>query len=143
MLFEAAYWHPGQVRPSLEDGLERPDLVYILSDWGRRGDTALIAILNDQLVGAAWYRFWGPEQHSYGYVSPTMPELSIAIKDEYRRQGVGSQLLTAILKTAKSQGLEGLSLSVEMDNPAVNLYRQHGFRPVQEGENAWTMVAKL
>jgi len=28
-------------------------------------------------MGAAWYRFWGPEQHSYGYIAPQIPELAL------------------------------------------------------------------
>ena len=144
MLFEAAYWRPDQERPSLEAGLARADLVYLLADWGREGDMAVISIVDKQPVSAAWYRFWGPEQHSMvGYVSPTMPELGIALRAKYRGQGIGHRLLKSLLETTKAQGLEGVSLSVEVDNPAANLYRQHGFTIVAEVGNACTMVAKL
>jgi ribosomal protein S18 acetylase RimI-like enzyme len=143
MLFEAAYWRPDQAHPTLENGLARPDLDYLLADWGREGDTAVIAILDGQPIGAAWYRFWGAEKHSYGYVSPTMPELGIAVRAEYRRRGIGSQLLASLLEAAKSQDLIGVSLSVEMDNPAANLYLQHDFAIIAEGNNAWTMVIKF
>jgi hypothetical protein len=34
MLFEAAYGRLDQERPSLETGMARPDLVYLLADWG-------------------------------------------------------------------------------------------------------------
>ena len=142
MLFEAAYWRPDQERPSLENGLARPDLVYLLEDWGRDGDTAVIALIQgSQRVGAAWYRFWEPEQHSYGYVSSEIPEAAIAVCEAYRGLGIGHLLIEALLKTAAETGIEKVSLSVEVDNPALNLYQQHGFKPVGKTGNSWTMVA--
>jgi len=146
MLFEAAYWRadgePNQHRPSLDEGLSRPDLAYLLENWGSKGDTAVIAITNNQQpVGAAWYRFWGPERHSYGYISPHIPELAIAVRSEFRRLGIGYRLLDDLLRTAASQGIEKVSLSVEVDNPAKNLYLQYGFEPVQQNKGDWVMVA--
>ena len=143
MLFEAAYWRTDRARPPLEDGLARPDLVDLLEDWGRAGDAAVIATSEiGQRVGAAWYRFWKPEKHSYGYVSPIIPELAIAVRSEFRGQGIGHQLLDAILKLAASKGVEKISLSVEVDNPALNLYLQHGFEGVQKNAGDWVMIAK-
>jgi ribosomal protein S18 acetylase RimI-like enzyme len=143
MLFEAAYWRPEQERPALEVGLARHDLVYLLTDWGREGDTALVVVVEDgELVGAVWYRFWGPEQHSYGYVAPEIPELAIAVRPVFRRRGIGHQLLEAILKTAASQGIEKISLSVEIENPALKLYLRHGFQPIQKNQGDWVMVAQ-
>jgi ribosomal-protein-alanine N-acetyltransferase len=144
MLFEAAYWRYDQEHPSLEAGLARPDLVYLFTDWGRAGDTAVIAVTEDcQRVGVAWYRFWRPEQHSYGYISPQIPELGIALQAEFRGMGIGHRLLDSLLETAASQGVERVSLSVEKDNPAIHLYRQHGFEPVEQVDNAWTMLVTI
>ena len=143
MLFEAAFWRPDQERPSLEGGLARPDLVYLLEDWGRDGDTAVIALIQkSQRVGAAWYRFWRPEQHSYGYLSPEIPEVAIAVCEAYRGLGIGYLLIGVLLKTAAEYGIEKVSLSVEVDNPALNLYKNHGFKSVRKAGNSWTMVAK-
>ena len=41
------------------------------------------------------------------------------------------------------QRYERLSLSVEPGNPARKLYERHGFSVVDEGAEAWTMVASL
>jgi len=142
MLFEAAYWRPGQQRPTLEAGLARPDLVYLLEDWGRDGDEAAMAVTETgETVGAAWYRFWRAEKHSYGYLSPEIPELGIAVKSGFRGQGIGHLLLDAILEAAASQGVRQISLSVETDNPALNLYRRHGFEAIHKNEGDWTMLA--
>ena len=143
MLFEAAYWHPDRPRPKHRNNyLTRPDLIFLLEDWGRTGDTAVIAIQRDgQPVGAAWYRFWGPELHSYGYVSPEIPEIGIAVKPGFRGMGIGHKLVDALLKAGAAQGVEKISLSVEVENHALHLYRSHGFEPLELVENSWTMVA--
>lgn len=144
MLFEAAHWRPDQPRPTMEEGLSKPDLVYLLDGWGRKGDTAFIAFTpKDPQLGAAWYRFWGAEKHSYGYVAPDIPEIGIGVLKSFRGRGVGHHLITALLKEAASQGIEKVSLSVAVDNPAWRLYRSHGFKIVKQQENSWTMVAQL
>jgi len=141
MLFEAAYWHPDRPRPPHGVCLARPDLVFLLKGWGREGDTAVIAITGDgQPAGAAWYRFWGPELHSYGYVSPEIPEMGIAVKSGFRGIGIGHKLLDALLKAGAAQGVKKISLSVEVENRAQHLYRSHGFEPLEMFENSWTMV---
>lgn len=122
MLFEAAYWRLGQERPSLETGLARSDLAYLLADWGRSGDTAVVANTHrGDLLGAAWYRFWDETQHSYGYLAPKNPELGIAVVPVFRGRGMGRQLLSALLTQAARQGIERVSLRVEVDNPAQHL----------------------
>jgi ribosomal protein S18 acetylase RimI-like enzyme len=144
MLFEAMYWRPDQKRPPLDVGLQRPDAVYLLDGWGRTGDTAVIAATETgEKVGASWYRFWDDETHSYGYVSPDIPEVGIGVKPDCRGQGIGHQLIGVLLETATAQGLKKVSLSVEMDNYAQKLYRRHGFEPIEQVENSWTMVVDL
>jgi hypothetical protein len=57
MLFEAAYWRPDCPRPSMAEGLSRPDLVYLLDGWGRQGDLAGLAVSQArERLGAAWIR---------------------------------------------------------------------------------------
>jgi len=142
MLFEAAFWRPSLPRPPVELGLQRPDLAKLLSGWGRRGDTALLAESDPALsLGAAWYRFWFENDHSYGFVSEQVPELAIAVRCDARGQGVGGLLLGALLVEAGRQGIAQLSLSVEVDNPALRLYERSGFETVGREGNAWKMIA--
>lgn len=142
LLFEAGYWRTDQERPSLEKGLARLDLVYLLEGWGREWDTTVIATLESgERVGAAWYRFWNEAQHSYGYLSPEIPEIAIAVRSSYRGRGVGKQLLVSLLVIAARQGIAAVSLSVELDNAALRLYKKCGFVPAKKVENSWTMAA--
>ena len=90
MLFEAAFWRPGSPRPPLDEGLARPDLAKLMEAWGRPGDAAVVAESRaGELAGAAWYRFWSVENHSYGFVAPDVPELGLAVRSGFRRRGVG------------------------------------------------------
>ena len=103
---------------------------YLLADWGRSGDAAVVAEVDKRAVGAAWYRFWDDTLHSYGYVDLSTPELGIGVHPAYRGRGIGAALLAALIKHAASRGVERLSLSVERENPALHLYQRMGFGPV-------------
>jgi RimJ/RimL family protein N-acetyltransferase len=143
MLFEAAFWREGAPRPDLEAGLARPDLAKLLAGWGRAGDAAVIAESSaGEPVGAAWYRFWSSESHSYGFVAADVPELGLAVRADCRRRGLGERLLRALLEQAGRAGVARISLSVERENPARRLYQRVGFRDVEPVGGAWTMLAE-
>lgn len=144
MLYEAAYWRVDRQRPPLEEGLARPDLHKLLHNWGRPGDTAVIAVDEDNIpLGAAWYRYWTSENHSYGFVDESTPEVGIGVRAGKRKQGVGTALLQALLKEADKQGIQRVSLSVEPDNYARQIYKKIGFKDAGIFDGAWTMVIDL
>ncbi len=133
MLHHAYYWRE-RVPGSLVSRYVR--------GWGRPGDTAVIALEDGFPVGAAWFRVFGAEP-GYGFVDESTPELAIAVVPSKRGHGIGDELLRALIAKAKSGGYDRLSLSVEPGNPARKLYERHGFEVVDEGDEAWTMVAEL
>lgn len=53
--------------------------------------------------------------------------LLLAVARAARRQGVGTALLTRVLADAVARGVAAVHLEVRSDNPAVALYRAHGF----------------
>ncbi len=140
MLFEAAYWRPETPRPDLEEGLSDPELVKILSDWGREGDLAVIANKGGTDLGAAWSRFWTQEHHSYGFVDESIPELGIGVVAKHRGKGIGRALIRELIKIASERGIKQISLSVEKDNFSRELYLSEGFKPLGQVENADTML---
>ena len=141
MLFEASYWRQNISKPGFEQGLQRADLKYLLEDWGRKGDTGIIAEDdNDNQIGAAWYRFWTEEKHSYGYINERIPELTLAVSEKWRGKGVGRELIKRLITKAKSQNLTKVSLSVEKENFAVNLYQQVGFKVYIDNPGDYTML---
>ncbi len=144
MLYEAAYWRTDQPRPPRDEALARPELSKILDGWGRHGDAALIAVTRCGVpVGAAWYRYWTREDHSYGFVDEATPELGIAVRRSQRGLGIGTRLLRELMRYARAAGIKTLSLSVEVENFSLKLYERWGFKRVSAAGGAWTMIANL
>jgi GNAT superfamily N-acetyltransferase len=144
MLYEAAYWRPGQRRLPFHSALADPKIARYIKGWGRAGDLGLLAVdARNQQLGAAWYRVFAADEPGYGFVDASIPEVTIAIGSPYRRRGVGGELLSALMEQARRAGFKQLSLSVARDNPARALYERHGFVTVKEDGNALTMRADL
>ena len=139
MLVEAAYWRPESRPPAIEVALARPDLSYLLAEWGREGDAGVVAEGEGQPLGCAWFRTWTNELHSYGFIDERTPELVIGVVLSCRRQGVGYLLLRRLAELARRMGFRQLSLSVEPANPAMRLYERIGFRRHSVCRGAHTM----
>lgn len=55
----------------------------------------------------------------------------VAVDEAYRRGGIGSALLEALIRYAKETGLQTLTLEVRAGNvPAMSLYEKYGFREI-------------
>ncbi|WP_435744296.1 N-acetyltransferase family protein [Microbacterium sp. PMB16] len=127
MLVEAANWRAGGVRPRHEV-LTSPDHRRYLVGWKRGADDGLIAVGEDGVpVGAAWYRMLPQNEPGLGFVGVAVPELIIGVNPHWRARGVGRALLRGVVQLAGAQGHARISLSVERDNFARNLYRSEGF----------------
>ena len=138
MLHHAYYWK--ERAPDTGPG---PVALYVKA-WGRRGDTAVIALDKGFPVGAAWYRLFEGQRPGYGFVDERTPELAIAVVPNARGKGVGTALLAALLERARGDGYAGISLSVDRANAgAMELYERHGFRRVAEDADSVTMLAAL
>lgn len=142
MLAVAADWRPGsEVRPAAEVVAE-PTLARYVTGWGSPDDVGFLA-LDDQPVGAAWWRFLPEHDAGYGFVAATIPELAIGVVDHARGRGIGTLLLTALVEEARQRSVPALSLSVETDNPAADLYRRLGFETTAEPDGSLTMVLRV
>jgi len=120
-----------------------PQLRSYFIDWGRPSDFALIASGGERSLGAAWYRFFRADEPGYGFVDESIPELEIAVVQEWRGQSIRTKLLRELLNAARSRGCVGLSLNVSAANPARRLYQRGGFRRVGEPGSSWTMLVRL
>lgn len=109
------------------------------------GDEGVVAFErgNGARLGSAWYRLMPEEEPGYGFVSPSVPEVSIEVVPESRGQGVGGALLEELAERAKTDGFDTLGLSVEDGNTAIRLYESHGFVKLFRVENGWTMKTDL
>jgi ribosomal protein S18 acetylase RimI-like enzyme len=138
MLFEAFFWNPAFERPALSAFRSNSEFAKLLSGWGRPGDWAAIAEDDHGRIGAAWFRLWTTDRHSYGFVDADTPELGLAVSKDHRRRGVGRALLGALIDHARADGYPALSLSVDPANPSRGLYESVGFLRVGAAGTSWT-----
>jgi ribosomal protein S18 acetylase RimI-like enzyme len=52
-------------------------------------------------------------------------------------------MLKGLIQSAKRDGFNRLSLSVDRDNPSIPLYETFGFHKLEEHGRSWTMLAEL
>jgi GNAT superfamily N-acetyltransferase len=142
-LFEAFFWDTSTKRPLFASFRDTPEFSKLLVGWERRGDRAIIAEASGTRIGAAWFRLWTPELHSYGFVDAATPEVAMAVRQYYRSKGLGRRLLNALVETARADGVPALSLSVSPLNFARQLYESAGFRKVGESGTSWTLSLPL
>jgi GNAT superfamily N-acetyltransferase len=142
MLLEAVNWHPERSRLSMASVLADSALSHYVADWPRPDDGGVLAIADEQPVGAAWWRFFTGVDPGYGFVAADIPELSMGVVADWRGRGVGRALLRAT-KQAAAARCRQISLSVERANRARDLYVSEGFRVLAGGPDSDTMICDL
>lgn len=69
-----------------------------------------------------------------GYIS------NVAVHPDYRRKGIGDRLINRLTELAVLRDLAFLTLEVRAGNaPAIALYRKHGFVPVGQRKNYYSL----
>jgi len=134
---------PGRAGVSIEE--DPPPLSRYVAGWGRVGDSSVIA-LDDEThvtVGAAWYRSFTADEPGFAFIDEATPELTVGVVPSRRGQGVGPQLVAAIVERARSQGIPALSLSSLQDAALIELFESCGFRIVGGKGSAVTMKIDL
>jgi len=145
MLYEAVLWSQPHHRPPLDELLSEPELEKILHNWGEQSvDFGIIALdVDNNPIGAVWYRYFTKDNPSFGFVDENTPELGNAVKAEMRSKGIGKSLLEKILSHARGKRILKISLSVQPENFARLLYEKIGFYKVTTFKDAWTIVVDL
>ncbi len=145
MLAEAASWDrpAGAAPPAPAEIVCEPQVADYVEDWGREGDTGVVAEWDGEPVGACWFRRFTSAHPGYGFLGENAPGLGLAVRPAFRGRGVGTRLLAAAIDLARRRGVDALSLSVAEVNPARRLYERAGFEKVgREGESL-TMRLRL
>ena len=120
--------------------IDRPELALYYEAFGTGpADYCLAAEEDGRVVGAVWTRI----MDDYGHVDKETPSLAIALYKEYRGKGYGTRLLKGMLGLLKENGYRRISLSVQKDNPAYRMYRNTGFRIIEERGEEYIMVCDL
>ena len=139
MMYMALFIPEGSTAPP-QDIIWEPNLRKYHEHWGKQGDYGLLAEVAHQEAGAIWSRLFRAQDRSYGFVSEDIPEMVIALKPHFRNKGIGTRLIEELQKVLRKQGFSGLSLSVQKENRAIQLYRRLGFQPVKQEGTAYTML---
>jgi ribosomal protein S18 acetylase RimI-like enzyme len=143
MLYEAIFIPEGMEKPP-KTIITDPSLANYYKNWGKDiYDVALIIEINGELIGAIWGRKFLSEEKGYGFFDEDTPEISMAIKNEYRSKGLGTKLIEEIIKVYKKLGVKALSLSVDKLNLAYKLYSKQGFSLFSETESSALMIKYL
>jgi GNAT superfamily N-acetyltransferase len=143
MLVEALNWAPLRSVARV-DALADPATFRYIDGWKRPGDAGMIA--SDAAgtpIGACWYRLFPEHSPGSGFVAPGVPELTLGVVSVWRAQGVGRELLRAVLVQARHHGFTRISLNVDRANFAAQLYAAEGFVPVYRRDTSNVMVRLL
>src|SRR5213080_2424210 len=121
----------GNHQPSREI-LQRPEFSHYADGWGRAGDTGFVAHdkKDGSVVGAVWLRkpINKPD---------APPELAFAVKPEHRRHGIGTALLTQLVRANPEQST--ICLSFVAGKPLLRLYERFGFKIIEQKPDAVVM----
>lgn len=130
-------------RFTMSDLRSTPDFAHYTVLDPSRGDFGIVAIRDERPVGVAWTLFLPRESRGYGFVDEQTPEVSVWVNARLRGQGIGRGLMQEINRVAHDRELPALSLSVEGDNPARNLYVSEGYVQVPGREKDGVMLLRL
>ena len=138
-LYEAIFIPEGVEAPPREI-INAPELQVYVQDFGKQeGDICFVAEVDKMIVGAVWVRI----MDDYGHVEDGVPSFAISLFKEYRGLGIGTMLMKRMLEELKERGYQKTSLAVQKTNYAVKMYKNVGFKIVDENEDEYIMVCLL
>ena len=111
--------------------------------WGRSGDTSLVAMESGHPIGAAWFRLFSETLRGYGYLDAGTPEMTIVVVPTRQGQGIGQQLLAALIERGQAAGYPALSVSVQRHHADHPLFVEQGFEQVREDGETLTLRRAL
>jgi GNAT superfamily N-acetyltransferase len=121
----------GNHQPSREI-LQQPEFAHYADGWGRAGDTGFVAHdkKDGSVLGAVWLRKPIDKPDA-------PPELAFAVRPEHRRHGIGTALLTQLVRANPNEST--ISVSLVAGKPVLRLYERFGFKVAEEVTNAIVM----
>ena len=108
----------------------------LLNNFGKeKDDYCFIAQVDNYIVGAVWIRCI----QGFGHLNDNIPELAMSIYPQYRNKGIGTSLLKNFLTFLRQKNYTQISLSVQKNNYAVNMYKKLGFKIVSQNQSEYIM----
>lgn len=138
-LYEAIFIPEGAEKPP-RDIIQNEELQVYIKDFGKhKDDYCLVADNGGKIVGACWVRI----MDDYGHIDDETPSFAISLFEEYRGQGIGTDLMRTMLELLKAKGYKRASLAVQKENYAVKMYKKVGFEVVDENEQEYIMATTM
>lgn len=120
--------------------LSKPELQVYIKDFGsHKDDHCLCAEVDNKIIGAVWVRVID----GYGHIDQTTPEFAISLYKEYRRHGIGTDMMKHMLTYLKESGYSKASLAVQKENYAFRMYLTLGFEIIDENAEEYIMVYRF
>ena len=124
--------------------LNEPENKNYYEGFGLPDDLAMVAENADgMIVGAVWTRILAGEIKGFGNIDNETPEFGISVLPQYRKLGIGTELLKEMLILLKNKGYEKCSLAVQKKNYAVKMYENCGFNIVDENDQEYIMLHRF
>ena len=143
IMYEAIY-HPNPTNPYPKDMIYLPQVKVYWDAWETgKDDHCFVAEIERKIAGAVWIRTFPGEIKGCGYIDEQTPEIAVALFEEYRNQGIGTQLMKRMIRFMKTQKYNQVSLSITKGNPAIHLYKRLKFKTINENEEDYIMILLL
>ncbi|WP_297441629.1 GNAT family N-acetyltransferase [Sulfurimonas sp.] len=97
-------------------------------------DLGLYAMQDNVLAGAIWSRKLNAAHKSNGFVDEDTPVVNLAVKPEFRNQGIATAMIEQFLLEAGSL-YESLSISVLDDLKSIKFLEKFGFEVVLDSQH--------
>lgn len=138
-LYQAIY-QPKTADLAPKSIINKPELQVYIKDFGKqKDDYCFCAEVENKVIGAVWVR----NIKGYGSIDDVTVEFAISVFDEYQKMGIGTALMTKMLKHLKRLNYPRASLAVQKENYAVKMYKKVGFKIVDENEQEYIMIHRL
>jgi ribosomal protein S18 acetylase RimI-like enzyme len=122
----ARFHEPFDPRYPMRDGVRSGYEIHMREEMAKDDTRVLIALDKDEVIGYAMAMIrksipWKRER--YGYIE------EMAVTSAYRRRGIGSALLEAVLTWFRSEKLDMVELTVAVKNQiGYSFWKKHGFK---------------
>lgn len=138
-LYEAIFIPQG-IEPPPRSIINNAELQVYIKDFGKfPHDRCLVAEAGGKIVGAVWVRI----MNDYGHIDDETPSFAISLYKEYRGHGIGTELMRRMLDILRDNRYKKASLAVQKENYAVKMYKNIGFKIVDENSEEYIMVCDL
>ena len=143
-VYTALSWDPEDPIPPFEAVLEHPKIAVYHDGWMRPGDDGLVAeTQTGMFVGMAYCRLFDDGEGAQAFIDADTPELAVGVEAEFRGRDVGRRLITRLHEARRDAGVQRMSLSVGIGNPARRLYERLGYREVRRDGDGIVMATEL